>query len=78
MEQIAYTIAPDLKSQSVTLTDGTLEAEMCGGSLTELRISCSGALHVVLTDVSASVGARIVFSEREVSMPKAVLDALKK
>ena len=78
MEQIAYTIAPDLKSQSVSLTSGTLEAETQDGSLTELRISCSGALHVVLTDVSASVGARVAFSEREVSMPKAVLDALTK
>ena len=78
MRQIAYAIAPDIKAQSVSLKSGRIEAVVEGGMLSALNLSCDGSVHIVVADADASLGAKISFVEREVSMPQAAIDALKK
>ena len=78
MQQVAYAIAPDIKAQSITLKSGRIEAIVEDGTLCSLSLSCSGSVHIVVADAKASLGAKITFAEREVSMPQAVIDALKK
>ena len=78
MQQVAYAIAPEIKAQSITLKSGRIEAIVEDGTLCSLSLSCSGSVHIVVADAKASLGAKITFAEREVSMPQAVIDALKK
>lgn len=78
MRQIAYAIAPDVKAQSVTLESGRIEAIVENGALSSLSLSCAGSVHIVVADADAALSAKVTFIEREVSMPQAVIDALKK
>lgn len=78
MESIAYAIAPEAKSQSITFTEGTLEAVITDGVLTALRVSCSGTIRVVLADTPVSLSALAAFTERSVEIPQEVVDALVK
>ena len=71
-------------SGSSTMPGGEYDRVSISGSGTvqgDLRcqsLSCSGSVHIVVADAKASLGAKITFAEREVSMPQAVIDALKK
>lgn len=78
MENLAYAIAPEAKSQSITFKEGTLEAVLTGGVLTSLRVSCAGSIRVVLADTPVSLSAAAAFTERDVEVPQEVVDALVK
>ena len=78
MENLAYAIAPEAKSQSITFKEGTLEAVLTGGVLTSLRVSCAGSIRVVLADTPVSLSATAAFTERDVEIPQEVVDALVK
>ena len=78
MENLAYAIAPEAKSQSITFKEGTLDAVLTGGVLTSLRVSCAGSIRVVLADTPVSLSATAAFTERDVEIPQEVVDALVK
>ncbi len=78
MSALAAAIAPDIKTQSVSFTSGSIEVSVTGeGAVRQIGISCSGALHLILTDAPASLSAVIQPVTREFSFPQPALNALK-
>ncbi len=78
MTSLAAAIAPDIKAQDVSFTGGSIELSVTdGGAIRQIGVSCSGTLHLVLTDAGAALSAVIVPVTREISFPQPVLDALK-
>lgn len=59
MSDLAAAIAPGIKEQDVSFTSGRIEALVTAdGALRSVSVSCSGALHLILTDAPATVSAR--------------------
>ena len=78
MTALSAAIAPDIKAQDVSFTSGRIEALVgADGTLRSIGISCSGALHLILTDAPATVSAVITPTTREVSFSQQALSALK-
>ena len=48
------------------------------GTLRSASVRCAGAIHIVVADAEASLGAEVTFVEREVDFPQQVIDALRK
>ena len=75
---LSAAIAPGIKTQNVSFTSGRIEALVgTDGTLRSIGISCSGALHLILTDAPATVSAVITPTTREVSFSQQALSALK-
>ena len=78
MAALSAAIAPGIKTQNVSFTSGRIEALVgADGALRSISISCSGALHLILTDAPAAVSAVITPTTREVSFSQQALSALK-
>ena len=78
MSELAAAIAPDIKAQDVTFSSGRISVRVSEqGELQSVNISCSGALHLILTDAPAAVSAVITPTTREVSFSQQALSALK-
>ena len=78
MNDLAAAIAPDIKAQNVTFSSGRISVLVSEqGALKSVNISCSGALHLILSDAPASLSAVITPVEREFSIPQPALNALK-
>ena len=78
MNDLATAIAPSIKAQDVSFTSGRIEALVTeGGTLRSVSVSCSGALHLILTDAPATVSAVITPTTREFSFAQSALNALK-
>lgn len=78
MNDLAAAIAPDIKAQNVTFSSGRISVLVSEqGALKSVNISCSGALHLILSDAPASLSAVITPAEREFSIPQPALKALK-
>ncbi len=78
MNDLAAAIAPSIKAQDVSFTSGRIEALVTeGGTLRSISVSCSGALHLILTDAPATVSAVITPTTREFSFAQPALNALK-
>ena len=78
MTALSAAIAPGTKAQDVSFTSGRIEALVgADGALRSIGISCSGALHLILTDAPAAVSAVITPTTREVSFSQQALSALK-
>ena len=78
MNDLAAAIAPDIKAQNVTFSSGRISVLVSEqGALQSVNISCSGALHLILSDAPASLSAVITPAEREFSIPQPALNALK-
>ena len=78
MNNLAAAIAPDIKAQNVTFSSGRISVLVSEqGALKSVNISCSGALHLILSDAPASLSAVITPAEREFSIPQPALNALK-
>ena len=78
MNDLAAAIAPDIKAQNVTFSSGRVSVLVSEqGALKSVNISCSGALHLILSDAPASLSAVITPAEREFSIPQPALNALK-
>ena len=51
MSELAAAIAPDIKAQDVTFSSGRISVRVSEqGELQSVNISCSGALHLILSD----------------------------
>ena len=48
------------------------------GEIASIRVACEGNLHIVLASTAVSAGADITMTDREVSMPQQVINALRK
>ncbi len=77
MERVAYAIAPDVRSQALTLTGGDVTLTVKNGQLTAVSLSCTGTVQVVVAQVQARLAADITFPQREADFPQAVIDALR-
>ena len=78
MNALSAAITPGLRTQNVSFTSGCIEALVgADGTLRSVSISCSGALHLILTDAPAAVSAVITPTTREVSFSQQALSALK-
>ena len=78
MAALSAAIAPGIKTQNVSFTSGRIEALVgADGMLRSISVSCSGALHLILTDAPAAVSAVITPTTREVSFSQQALSALK-
>lgn len=78
MNDLAAAIAPSIKAQDVSFTSGRIEALVTeGGTLRSVSVSCSGVLHLILTDAPATVSAVITPTTREFSFAQSALNALK-
>ena len=78
MAALSAAIAPGIKTQNVSFTSGRIEALVgADGALRSISVSCSGALHLILTDAPAAVSAVITPTTREVSFSQQALSALK-
>ena len=76
MENLAYAIAPEAKSQSITFKEGTLEAVLTGGVLTSLRVSWAGSIRVVLAYTPVSLSAAAAFPPAMCLRTGRLLDSL--
>ena len=71
-------IAPDIKAQDVTFSSGRISVRVSEqGELQSVNISCSGALHLILSDAPVSLSAVITPADRAFSIPQPALTALK-
>ena len=78
MSDLAAAIAPGIKEQDVSFTSGRIEALVTAdGALRSVSVSCSGALHLILTDAPATVSAVITPTTREFTFAQPALNALK-
>ena len=78
MSELAAAIAPDIKSQDVTFSSGRISVRVSEqGELQSVNVSCSGALHLILSDAPASLSAVITPADRAFSIPQPALNALK-
>lgn len=78
MSDLAAAIAPGIKEQDVSFTSGRIEALVTAdGALRSVSVSCSGVLHLILTDAPATVSAVITPTTREFSFAQSALNALK-
>ena len=78
MSDLAAAIAPGIKEQDVSFTSGRIEALVTAdGALRSISVSCSGALHLILTDAPATVSAVITPTTREFTFAQPALNALK-
>ena len=78
MAALSAAIAPDIKAQSVSFTAGSIEVGITDeGTIRQILVSCTGALHLVLSDASASLSATITPLTRKISFSQPALDALK-
>ena len=78
MNALSAAITPGLRTQNVSFTSGCIEALVgADGTLRSVSISCSGALHLILSDAPASLSAVITPAEREFAIPQPALNALK-
>ena len=78
MGELAAAIAPDIKSQDVTFSSGRISVRVSEqGELQSVNVSCSGALHLILSDAPASLSAVITPAGRAFSIPQPALNALK-
>ena len=78
MTAAAEAIAPDIASLDIDFGEGTLEIVLTGDKLSGITISCSGTLHLLLTDTDVSLRAAITPASREFAVPQQVLSALHK
>lgn len=79
MRELAAAIAPDIKSQDVTFSSGRISVRVSEqGELQSVNVSCSGALHLILSDAPASLSAVITPAGRVFSIPQPALNALKR
>ena len=78
MSELAAAIAPDIKAQDVTFSSGRISVCVSEqGELQSVNISCSGALHLILSDAPVSLSAVITPADRAFSIPQPALNALK-
>ena len=78
MSALAAAIAPDIKAQNVTFSSGRISVRVSEqGELQSVNISCSGALHLILSDAPVSLSAVITPADRAFSIPQPALNALK-
>lgn len=78
MSDLAAAIAPGIKEQDVSFTSGRIEALVTAdGALRSVSVSCSGVLHLILTDAPATVSAVITPTTREFTFAQPALNALK-
>ena len=78
MNDLAAAIAPDIKAQNVTFSSGRISVRVSEqGELQSVNISCSGALHLILSDAPVSLSAVITPADRAFSIPQPALNALK-
>ena len=78
MSELAAAIAPDIKAQDVTFSSGRISVHVSEqGELQSVNISCSGALHLILSDAPVSLSAVITPADRAFSIPQPALNALK-
>ena len=76
--ELAAAIAPDIKAQDVTFSSGRISVRVSEqGELQSVNISCSGALHLILSDAPVSLSAVITSADRAFSIPQPALNALK-
>ena len=79
LRELARRIAPETGDQTgLNLNSGTVTLTVENGAVTEIDVLCVGALHVVRSDVEASVGATIRL-DRDAAFPlpsQTVLSAL--
>lgn len=78
MSELAAAIAPDIKAQDVTFSSGRISVRVSEqGELQSVNVSCSGALHLILSDAPVSLSAVITPADRAFSIPQPALNALK-
>ena len=63
MLDFAAAIAPETKTLGLSLGEGTVRLDIRDGAASSIAVQCKGSLRVVRTDVPASVGAVMEFSE---------------
>ena len=73
-----HTNASSFKAQNVTFSSGRISVRVSEqGELQSVNISCSGALHLILSDAPVSLSAVITPADRAFSIPQPALNALK-
>ena len=76
MRQVCSAILPESNQQKLSMTEGSITVLVQAGELSAIRISCTGSVHIVTSDAAASVEAQIAYTDRTVSIPQPVWDAL--
>jgi hypothetical protein len=77
MQSFASLIAPAALDLGVSLQKGTVTLELRGGRFSGLRVSCSGSVRVVRTDINARLSAGLNFDDSAfVAPPAEVLEKL--
>ena len=61
LAEFAELAAPDTQSLGFSAEDGTVRLDIRGETLSAISIRCEGAMRMVLTDLPASVSARLEF-----------------
>lgn len=61
MKDLAETIVPQLQTQTVSLTEGSVEIIIENNEVTEFKISMNGIVTVLLSEVDASIEAEFIF-----------------
>ena len=69
MSEFARVIAPETGSMNIGFDSGSVTLTVRNDVVTDLAIRCRGTMHIVLTDVSASVSAHLAF-DREAAFPQ--------
>ena len=80
MEEVACAIAPEAGQLGITFEHGSVQIVIRDGKIHSINAYCDGTMQVVITDVSVSFGAELVFTDSgaEVTIPEAVKGTLKK
>lgn len=61
MKTLAETLAPDIQTQAVNLTDGIVKVQIKDDSIESFEIAINGTVKVLVSEVEASIGAVFTF-----------------
>lgn len=61
MKTLAETLAPDIQTQAVNLTDGIVKVQIKNDSIEAIEIAINGTVKVLVSEVEASIGAVFTF-----------------
>lgn len=77
MEQVAYTVAPEMEALPVALSSGSIRITVKDGSAAELEFSCTGGLEALEEIAPVTVSVKLSFNHNSGSeLPTAVRERL--
>ena len=80
MKEVAYAIAPDTAGMDIDFDNGSIQIVIRDEKIHSIKVFCNGTMKILLSDAAVSVSAEINPSDTtvEITVPDAVLEALKK